>query len=117
MPDTQKDFRKKLLGIRGENLALKKLKKSGYKLIKRNFFTPFGEADLIVGKGGAIVFVEVKTRSGDQYGDPKDAVDGKKRDKYYKIAQYYAQKYGEGVFSFAVAEVRGNEVNVIEDAF
>ena len=62
MPDSQKDFHKKLLGRRGEKLAADEIKKLGYRLVKRNFVTPYGEADLIFEKGDETVFVEVKTR-------------------------------------------------------
>ena len=74
MPDTQKDFRKKLLGKVGEKKAIAYMKKLGYKLIKSNFKTPFGEADAIFTKDGTTVFTEVKTRTNRLYGDPKDAV-------------------------------------------
>ena len=117
MPDTQKDLHKKLYGKIGEDLVVKKLKKLGYRLIKRNFTTPYGEADIIVFKDGVTVFVEVKARNNDYYGEPKDSVGYKKQGKYRKIASYYMQKKGESEISFAVAEVMGEEVNVIFDAF
>ena len=117
MPDSQKDFHKKLLGKVGEDLAVKFMKKLGYRLVKRNFTTPFGEADAIFTKDGVTVFVEVKTRTSTAYGDPKDAVGYKKRQKYRKIAEYYALKYGETPISFAVVEVLGDTVNLIENAF
>ena len=117
MPDTQKDLHKKLYGKISEDLVVKYLKKLGYKLVKRNFTTPYGEADIIVSKSGVTVFVEVKARKNDLFGEPKDAVGYKKQEKYRKIASYYVQKYGETPVSFAVAEVIGEEVNIIFDAF
>ena len=117
MPDTQKDFHKKLLGRKGEDLAVKFMQKSGYRLVKRNFTTPFGEADAVFTKDGVTVFVEVKTRSGVAYGEPKDAVGYKKQQKYRKIAEYYILKHGQTAISFAVVEVLGDSINLIEDAF
>lgn len=117
MSNTQRDLHKKLLGRKGEKLAVKFMKKAGYKLVKRNFTTPFGEADAIMSKGETIVFVEVKTRSNDVYGEPKDAVGYRKQEKYKKIAQYYKLKYGETPVSFAVVEVTQEGLNLIEDAF
>ncbi len=117
MPTAQKNFYKKLLGRRGENLAAKHIKKCGYKLIKRNFITPFGEADIVATKDGEVVFIEVKTRTNENYGEPKDAVDYKKREKYKKIAEYYISANGEAAISFAVAEVTSGGVNLIERAF
>lgn len=89
----------------------------GYKTVKKNYRTPIGEVDIIVEKDGVIYFVEVKTRSSRLFGDPKDAVNYKKREKYGKMAEYYADKYECEEISFAVAEVIGEEINVIFDAF
>lgn len=117
MPDTQKDLYKKLYGKIGESLVEKHLKKLGYKSIKRNFITPYGEADIIAEKGGITYFIEVKARKGTAFGEPKDAVGYKKQEKYRKIASYYMQKYGESQISFVVAEVLGETVNLIFNAF
>lgn len=117
MPNTQRDLHKKLLGKKGERLAVKTMKKLGYKLIKRNYTTPFGEADAIMRKGEMTIFVEVKTRTSDLYGEPKDSVGYRKQEKYKKIAQYYKLKHGETPINFAVVEVTDDGVNVIEDAF
>lgn len=118
MPDTQKNFYKKLFGRKGERLAENEIKKSGYKFVKRNFVTPYGEADLIFEKGDETLFVEVKTRSNRLFGEPCEAVDYKKQEKYRKIAEYY---FGDGAddknVNFAVAEVTGDGVNVIFNAF
>ena len=117
MSDTQKNFYKKFLGDRGERAAVGFLKKSGYKRIKRNFVTPFGEADAIAEKDGVTVFIEVKTRTNGNFGEPKDAVDAKKKAKYIKIAEYYMNRYGAENVSFAVAEVADGQVTLIENAF
>ena len=119
MQNSQKDFHKKLLGRRGEKLAEEEIKKSGYKLVKRNFRTPFGEADLIFEKGGETLFAEVKTRSNKLFGEPCEAVGYKKQEKYRRIAEYYFRESGtDGAnFSFAVAEVTPDGVNVIFNAF
>ena len=117
MSNSQRDLHKKLLGRKGERLAVKFMKKAGYKLVKRNFSTPFGEADIVMEKDGITVFVEVKARSSDLFGEPKDAVGYRKQEKYKKIAQYYKLRYGETPVSFAVVEVTDESVNLIEDAF
>ncbi len=93
------------------------MKKSGYKVIKRNFTTPFGEADIVAEKDGTTVFIEVKTRTNDSFGEPKDAVGFKKRAKYVRIAEYYMNEYGAENVAFAVAEVSGKNITLIENAF
>jgi putative endonuclease len=56
------DDPRRLLGRRGEDLALAHLERLGYALLARNHRTRFGELDLIVFDGETIAFVEVKTR-------------------------------------------------------
>lgn len=117
MSTSQKDVYKKLLGKNGERAVVTYMKKLGYKLIKTNYKTPFGEADAVFEKDGVTVFTEVKTRSNTAFGDPKDAVNYKKQEKYKKIAQYYCLTNGEINVSFAVAEVTIEGINLITNAF
>ncbi len=119
MQNSSKNLYKKLLGLKGEKLAEKTLKKQGYNIIKTNYVTPFGEADLVCEKGGVIIFVEVKTRSSCKFGTPAQAVDSKKQKKYRDIANYYLKSNDlEDIeFSFTVVEILGDSVNIITDAF
>ena len=108
MSHSPQDVHKKVLGKKGERLTEKYLKERGYVLLERNFRTPFGEADLIVEdkRAGEIVFVEVKARTGDKYGAPREAVTREKQRRYYKIAECYWVKTGtEPNARFDVAEV------------
>ena len=61
-------------GAKGEKLAVKYLKRHGYKILKRNWRNPFGEVDIIASCGDAVVFAEVKTRLSDEFGTPSEAV-------------------------------------------
>ena len=119
MPNPQKNFYKKLLGQSGEKRVEKYLKKLGYKIIKRNYRTPLGEADLIAEDKDEIVFVEVKTRTNDFYGNPKEAVGVDKQRRYYQIAKFYSLEIGEEPNArFDVAEVdEQGEINYIKNAF
>ena len=106
MPHSPQDVYKKVLGRKGEKWVEDYLKKAGCKILKRNFSTPFGEADLIVQDGDEIAFVEVKTRSGDGYGAPREAVTESKRRRYYQIAAFFWKQEGEEPNArFDVAEV------------
>ena len=62
MPHSPQDVHKKVLGKKGEKLVAEYLKKQGCKIVKKNYRTPFGEADIIVQDGDELAFVEVKTR-------------------------------------------------------
>ncbi len=119
MLDTQKNLYKKFLGLKGEKIAEKHLKKLGYKIIKTNYVTPFGEADIVCAKNGVLVFAEVKTRSSNKFGTPAQAVDNKKQNKYRQIASYYltTNNLDDVEVSFAVVEVMGDLINLITDAF
>ena len=92
MQITQKNFYKKFLGRAGEIKAGEYLKKIGYKILKTNYKTHVGEIDLIAESDGVIVFVEVKTRSGQEFGVPSEAVTFKKQQKYFKVAQEFLVK-------------------------
>ena len=119
MPHSPQDVHKKVLGRKGEKLVEKYLIERGCKLLKRNFRTPFGEADLVVKEGEEIVFVEVKARTSDKFGAPREAVGREKQKRYYKIAQYYAAKEGsEPNARFDVAEVyEGGRIEYYKNAF
>lgn len=95
MPDSSQDVYKKILGRKGETLAEEYLSSEGCKVLKKNYRTPFGEADLIVRDGEEVVFVEVKTRSSDAYGTPAEAVVQAKQRRYRRIAEFYWMETGE----------------------
>ncbi len=66
----------------GEDLALGLLLKKGYELVLRNFSTRFGEIDLIMRDKDILVFVEVKTKKGLDFGTPEEMFT---RNKYQKV--------------------------------
>lgn len=119
MQIAQKNFYKKFLGRAGEIKAAEFLEKKGFKILKTNYKTHLGEIDIIAEDNGALVFVEVKTRSGDGYGAPSEAVDLKKREKYFKVASEYLvrEKKSDRVCRFDVVEIEKGEINHIFDAF
>ena len=119
MQIAQKNFYKKLLGRVGEKKAVDYLKKNGYKILKSNYKTPLGEIDIIAEYEDQIIFVEVKTRTNDDYGFPCEAVDKRKQEKYYKVATYYLQrtKKLDSECRFDVVEIDDGKINHILNAF
>lgn len=81
-------------GKYGEWLAARYLKKGGYTILERNYKNPIGEIDIIAMDGEQLVFVEVKTRSSDEFGEPCEAIDYKKRRKIINTARLYLKKRG-----------------------
>lgn len=82
-----------LLGRRGELAALILLAVKGYRLRHRNWRTPEGELDLVVERGGEVVFVEVKSRAGTGYGGAAAAVDADKRRRLARTASVYLSRF------------------------
>lgn len=82
----------RLFGDRGERLAVRHLKKSGLKIVARNYRNRFGEIDIIALDGQTIVFVEVKTRKSNAVGSPLEAVDESKQSKVIQVAQAYLKE-------------------------
>lgn len=112
----------KLLGSKGEDLAVKFLKNKGYKIVSRNFKTPIGEVDIIAEDGKTIVFVEVKTRSDDSFGRPFEAVNHRKREKLKKLALFYLKHHRNDMplrFDVLSIEMDGDKSKIehIVDAF
>lgn len=77
-----------------ERLAEKYLRRRGYKIMDRNFRTPFGEIDLVAKHQKTIVFVEVKARRSRRFGLPQEAVTAAKQRKLSMVALAYLKQYG-----------------------
>lgn len=113
----------KALGSKGEDLAVRFLKKIGYKIIARNYKTHVGEIDIIAKDGDTTVFVEVKTRADDSFGHPFEAVDKRKRQKIKNLALSYLKKHGKelpvrfDVLSISYVNNGKKEIEHIKDAF
>ena len=82
---------RKNVGDIGENFAADLLANAGFQIIERNYRTKAGEIDIIAIKNGVLHFVEVKTRNGDQYGYPSEAVTAAKQLRIKKAAEHYLQ--------------------------
>lgn len=88
-----KSGRRQQIGILGQQLARDFLSKRGYRIIAQNYFSPFGEIDIIAQQDLQLVFIEVKTRLSNLYGLPEEAVSPGKIAKLLKTAgQYLADK-------------------------
>jgi putative endonuclease len=106
-------------GRAAEEKAAEYLEQKGLSLLERNYVTPYGEIDLVALDGDRIVFVEVKCRTTQRYGLPREAVDARKQQRYYNAAMYYLQQQGERPLRFDVVEVSGRELQILhlENAF
>ena len=85
---------KKEIGKIGEDLATSYLIKEKYKIIQRNFICRQGEIDIIAHDTikKELVFIEVKTRTNNKYGNPSESVNESKQKHIYKSAEYFVYK-------------------------
>ncbi len=76
-------------GELGERAAKKHLKRIGLKFLTANFRSPRGEMDLVFRDSGCLVFVEVKTRSSEDWVRPAAAVNAERRRRLSRTALDY----------------------------
>ncbi|HTL54361.1 MAG TPA: YraN family protein [Candidatus Limnocylindrales bacterium] len=76
-------------GELGERAARKQLKRQGLKFLTANFRTKRGEIDLVFREKDCLVFVEVKTRSSEEWVRPAAAVDLERKERLSRAALDY----------------------------
>jgi len=111
------------LGRKGENLAKLHLENTGYEILDENWTHGKLEIDLIAYKDKMMIFAEVKTRTGNFFGEPEDFVDMRKQKLLVEAADeyiYLMNHQGEVRFDI-IAILFDNKQNYtlkhIEDAF
>jgi len=111
------------LGRKGEGLAKAHLESTGYEILDENWTHGKLEIDLIAYKDKVIIFTEVKTRTGNWFGEPEDFVDARKQKLLAEAADEYIYLMGhQGEVRFDIIAVLYDHKNNyilkhIEDAF
>ncbi len=112
------------LGAQGEDRTHRFLRQRKFTIVARNYRPRSGpgEIDLIAWDGATLVFIEVKTRSTDEFGDPDRAVDTEKRLHLQRAAIEYARRaqVDWSRVRFDVVTVLGThhpQIKLIRDAF
>ena len=82
-------------GKRAEEKAAAFLRLKGYKIIEKNYRVGQGEIDLVISRGGVLVFVEVKSRGGKQKGSPLESVSPHKVKRLSGAAAFYLASHTE----------------------
>ncbi len=104
-------------------MAVRHLKKNGYRILEQNYRNNLGEIDIVAKHRGTLVFVEVKARKSSYFGSPKYAVTAAKKRKISMVALSYlkANKLSQAKARFDVvavnAENENTRIDIIENAF
>ncbi len=77
------------VGKIGEGIARKFLEEKGYKIIEQNYRTKYSEIDLVALKDKKLIFVEVRTKIGENFGTPEETIIGNKAKKVWQNASVY----------------------------
>lgn len=85
---------KRQVGSDYEKKAQDYLKQQGFRIIKCNFHSRYGEIDIIAEDNGYLVFVEVKYRKNNACGNPLEAVNAGKQKRICRTAFYYCLSHG-----------------------
>ncbi len=80
-------------GILGEQLARNYLKKRKYRILETNYRCSHGEIDIIARRKDTLVFIEVRTKTGSQFGSPEESVTSVKRERLRATAYHYQQTH------------------------
>lgn len=111
---------KRKTGKKYEDIAVQYLIQNGYRIIEQNFYTHYGEVDIIGENEGFLAFIEVKYRKSEKYGSPFEAVNSRKIKNIRNSARYYI--YSKGISQmkpvrFDVIAILGDNIELIKNAF
>ena len=115
----------KQIGKIGEDLAVEFLKHNHYNILERNYRNRIGEIDIIAEDSGTLCFIEVKTRTSDNFGFPQEAVSRSKQRKIAQTVLVYlkAKNRIKGDFRFDIIAIMLDEtdkkknINLIKNVF
>lgn len=86
--------RNKALGAYGEQVAVDHLRSQGLVILDRNWTCRYGEVDIVARDDATLVVCEVKTRTGDRYGSPLEAVGPQKAARLRRLAAHWLEVHG-----------------------
>ena len=86
---------RKETGAIAENIAADYLLKRGYNIRERNYRTCNGEIDIIAEKGEALVFFEVRAKTGRAFGSAEESITERKKKRLIALAEAYLGDTGE----------------------
>ena len=109
----------------GEKLACHALKKRGYRIIERNYRCRYGEIDIVATKGGYLVFIEVRSKTGTSFGTAAESVTNLKKQHLIATAMNYLESHDNLPNNWRVdfvginidpSDTRSPSIEIIENA-
>jgi len=112
-------MKKKKKGEAAEEKAVSYLKDSGYEILDRNFYTRYGELDIIAKDGDTLVIIEVRSKSNKIFGLPEESITKKKIEKILKTTEVYLyeKKPDYTEIRFDIISILNNNISHIKNAF
>jgi putative endonuclease len=89
----KKDNRK-AIGTYGEQLVLKQYEAAGFKLLAHQYHCRWGEIDLIMQRSETIYFIEVRTKTNDNYGTAAESISPRKIEKIRRVSEMFLFQNG-----------------------
>ncbi len=111
---------KRKIGSDIEQKAVNYLSSNGYNIKARNYFTKYGEIDIVAENENYLCFIEVKYRRNKSDGYPEEAVDYRKIQKISRAAQVYLTAHGYDEYypcRFDIVSVLDSEYKILKNAF
>jgi putative endonuclease len=108
-----------LQGRKGERIACRFLLGQGFDVLARRHRCRSGELDIIAFEGETLVFVEVKTRSSRDFGEPWEFVDWQKQQILRRAAEEFIADHdlGQYAYRFDIVSVIGKDATLFRNAF
>jgi putative endonuclease len=102
LPKQPKPLPQSNIGLLGESHAVSFLLKKSFTILSRNYRGGKGEIDIVARDRDTLVFIEVKTRTSDAYGTPKESVTKRKIEEVIRAGQYYCREHPNASASLRV---------------
>jgi len=101
-------------GLEAEKLAATFLQNHGLKMVTQNYHCRFGEIDLIMMDAKTLVFIEVRLRTNQQFGNAGTSITTNKKHKLILTAQHYLQTHGDSQCRFDAVLMSKLDITNIE---
>lgn len=107
------------IGKKGENESINYLLSNDYLVVARNYRFDRAEIDIIAKKDNVLIFIEVKTRSKNIFGNPEEFLSEAQQERIFKAAQHYIEEHNIdlNIRFDVISIIKNKELKHFKDAF